>query len=74
MSSIERPLSVKDSTRNHPAGWALWRQDDNGHRFLICVRGSKEEAEGLRASYESLGHKQYYFVEPFPQPGPGDPA
>jgi hypothetical protein len=47
------------------AGWALWRQDDNGHRFLVCVLPTREQAEAARKDFEARGHKQVYFVEPF---------
>jgi hypothetical protein len=57
-----------------PQAWALWRQDDNGHRFLVCVKSTKAGAEELRRRYESLGHKQYYFVEPIEKAGPDDRA
>jgi hypothetical protein len=57
-----------------PPAWALWRQDDNGHRFIVCVMGSRVEAEELRRHYENLGHKQYYFVEPIEKAGPDDRA
>ncbi|HQJ09971.1 MAG TPA: hypothetical protein PLF54_13270 [Deltaproteobacteria bacterium] len=46
--------------------WALWRQDDNGNRFLVSVKETKEEAQKLLESYEKRGHKQYYFIEPLP--------
>jgi hypothetical protein len=56
---------MKDPRHLSPGAWALWRQDDNGHQFLICVKDSRDEAEELRARYEGLGHKQFYFVEPY---------
>jgi len=45
--------------------WALWRQDDNGNRFLVCVKETREEVQALQESFEERGHKQYYFIEPF---------
>ena len=47
------------------ARWALWRQDDNGHRFLVCTTPTRKQAEEAREAFESRGHKQIYFVEPF---------
>ena len=44
-------------------GWALWRQDDNGNRFLIARFDSAEAAEAEQRRYEALGHKQTYWVE-----------
>jgi hypothetical protein len=54
----------KDRLHN-PRPWALWRQDDNGNKFLISVKETREEVQKLQESYEKRGHKQYYFVEPF---------
>ncbi|MCK6537531.1 MAG: hypothetical protein L6Q84_31560 [Polyangiaceae bacterium] len=42
--------------------WSLWRQDDNGNSFMISAGHSREEAEALRAEYESRGHKQMYWI------------
>ncbi|HOE72841.1 MAG: hypothetical protein BWZ01_02597 [Deltaproteobacteria bacterium ADurb.BinA179] len=47
--------------------WALWRQDDNGHRYIVCVTRSREEAELALKNYEAHHHKQYYFIEPLRQ-------
>lgn len=49
------------------ARWALWRQDDNGHRFLVCVSPTRQQAEAAREDFEARGHKQIYFVEFFPR-------
>ncbi|MFT3765666.1 MAG: VOC family protein [Minicystis sp.] len=46
------------------AAWAVWRQDDNGNRFLISAEHTREEAERLRDEYEARGHKQLYWVSP----------
>lgn len=43
--------------------WALWRQDDNGNRFLIARFDSAEAAEAEQRRYEALGHKQTYWVD-----------
>jgi hypothetical protein len=54
--------------KNHVSGkslWALWRQDDNGHRFLVSVRQTLSDAEEEKRLYEELGHKQFYWVEPY---------
>ena len=45
------------------AGWELWRQDDNGNRFLIGRFGTAEAAEAEQRRFEALGHKQTYWVE-----------
>ena len=43
--------------------WAVWRQDDNGHRFLVSVMRTQAQALKERESYERLGHKQCYWIE-----------
>lgn len=43
--------------------WTVHRQDDNGNRFIVQRRLSKEEAERLVAVYEARGHKQLYWAE-----------
>jgi len=55
---------VEDGQQTHHS-WALWRQDDNGNRFLVSVKETREEAQKLQDSYEKRGHKQCYFIEPF---------
>lgn len=55
-----------------PAGaaWELWRQDDNGNRFLVARFASRSAADDEQRRCEALGHKQTYWV----QPRPPDPA
>lgn len=43
---------------------ALFREDDNGARFLIDTFASRAEAENRAAELALGGHKQHYFVEP----------
>ena len=42
--------------------WKLWRQDDNGHRFLVDTYSSREEAETRMAELTVGHHKQTYWV------------
>lgn len=42
----------------------LYREDDNGARFLVDTFASREEAEQRAAELAQGGHKQMYFVEP----------
>jgi hypothetical protein len=45
------------------AGWELWRQDDNGNRFLVAVHAVRAEAEAQLAALESgVAHKQFYWI------------
>ncbi len=43
---------------------SLFREDDNGARFLIDHFGSRDEAEHRAAELAHGGHKQHYFIEP----------
>ncbi|HET7228391.1 MAG TPA: hypothetical protein VFJ16_00170 [Longimicrobium sp.] len=45
------------------AGWALWRQDDNGNRVRIETFATREAAVARQAEFESRHHKQIYWVE-----------
>jgi hypothetical protein len=41
----------------------LWRQDDNGNRFLVSVHDDSLLAEAALREFESgVQHKQLYFV------------
>ena len=40
--------------------WMVWRQDDNGNRFVVERHLSREEALALVAELEAGGHKQLY--------------
>jgi hypothetical protein len=44
--------------------WELWRQDDNGNRFVIGRFDTAEAAEAEQRRFEALGHKQTYWVQP----------
>ena len=43
--------------------WSVWRQDDNGNRFLMKANVTQSEASGAVDHYQSLGHKQHYWAE-----------
>lgn len=43
---------------------ALYREDDNGARFLIARYSTQAEAEAKATELARGGHKQAYFVEP----------
>jgi hypothetical protein len=49
-----------------PSRYALFREDDNGARFLIAHFDTREEAENRAAELAQGGHKQHYFIEPAP--------
>ncbi len=43
--------------------YELWRQDDNGHKFLVGTFGEYAEALVEQIYFEALGHKQFYWIE-----------
>lgn len=47
--------------------WTVYRQDDNGNRFVMEKHISREEAERMVATFEARGHKQLYWMEPDPR-------
>jgi len=44
-------------------GYSLFREDDNGARFLMERFNTQDEAEAKAAELARGGHKQHYFVE-----------
>lgn len=52
--------------------WEVWRQDDNGNRYVVrrfpASSADQDEAhsaaEALAAEMEARGHKQTYWVQP----------
>lgn len=62
----DRSTERREPFRGEGCGpWALWRQDDNGVKFLVCIRKTRQEAEEEQKAFERRHHKQLYFVEPF---------
>jgi uncharacterized protein YciI len=43
--------------------WCVFRQDDNGNRFVVARHFRREDAERLVAELDARGHKQHYWVE-----------
>ena len=42
--------------------WLLWRQDDNGNRFLVGEFTTREAAELRLAELTRVLHKQTYWI------------
>jgi hypothetical protein len=43
----------------------VWRQDDNGNRFLVSAHDDRSSAEDAVLAWEGgVQHKQLYFVVP----------
>jgi hypothetical protein len=45
------------------ADWELWRQDDNGNRFVVGRFHTAEAADAEQRRFEALAHKQTYWVQ-----------
>lgn len=45
------------------ARWQVWRQDDNGNRFVIRAFATEAEARRFARTLEARGHKQMYWIE-----------
>lgn len=44
--------------------WTVYRQDDNGNRFVVESHLTHEAALQLVAEFEARGHKQCYWATP----------
>ena len=42
--------------------WQLWRQDDNGQRFLVETFAEQRPAQALLDELEARMHKQIYWL------------
>jgi hypothetical protein len=54
MSNEERRAEPNES-------WQLWRQDDNGHRFLVATSLDRARLEE-QSELERRGHKQSFWI------------
>lgn len=44
--------------------WQLWREDDNGNRYLVSAHADEPEARARLAAFESgVVHKQSYWIQ-----------
>jgi hypothetical protein len=44
--------------------WIVWRQDDNGNRYVVQRFAARAEAEARASELEARGHRQMYWVAP----------
>lgn len=44
--------------------WEVWRRDDNANEFRISRHLTQSAAQARVDHFESLGHKQDYWVQP----------
>ncbi|MEU9828880.1 hypothetical protein [Micromonospora chersina] len=63
MESVEPGRPPSDAAiRQGPGTWTVWRQDDNGNRYVVSRHDTHEEADSMAATMEARGHKQTYWV------------
>ncbi|MAS94409.1 MAG: hypothetical protein CMO55_14515 [Verrucomicrobiales bacterium] len=43
--------------------WVVWRQDDNGQRYVVERNLNEQDAELMVAEMEASAHKQTYWAE-----------
>ena len=53
---------VAREKRENPK-WTVWRQDDNGRRYIVDHHAEQAVAVAQAAEMEARGHKQIYWVE-----------
>ena len=49
--------------------WQLWRQDDNGNRFMVGEFDQRADADARLAELTRNLHKQTYWLEELPPGG-----
>jgi hypothetical protein len=52
-----------DHTETERNDFCVYRQDDNGNKFLVESNLTESEANKISNALESTGHKQMYWVE-----------
>jgi hypothetical protein len=50
--------------KNTGGSWVVYRQDDNGKRFIVRAGLGHDEAVRLADEQGARGHKQVYWIEP----------
>ncbi len=63
LAALFRDCRLYLETLAPPSYWALWREDDNGNRFLVQAGLTQAEAQALLVDFQSRGHKQCYWLE-----------
>ncbi len=67
--------STSVSTSEAATTFELWRQDDNGNRFLVATYGNRDAAERRLSALTRSLHKQTYWIAASPVPsGRGEPS
>ncbi|WP_299467962.1 hypothetical protein [uncultured Gimesia sp.] len=60
--STSDKTSTADNNPDQQKKWSVWRQGDDGNRFLIEAGLSEAVAKQKVAEFESHGHKQLYWA------------
>ena len=48
--------------------WTVWRQDDNGNRYVVAHHVDRGAAQAQADEMEARGHKQTYWVARIERP------
>jgi hypothetical protein len=49
-------------TAGPSGGWVVWRQDDDGNRYVVARLPELAPAQALADEMEARGHRQVYLV------------
>jgi len=55
-SQLDSSAGIRDDA------WTVFRQGDDGNRFVVQTGLTREEANRLDAELEARGHKQHYLA------------
>jgi hypothetical protein len=61
---VEKEHAVSVSQKPRTVTWAVWRQDEQGGRYLVEVKPTEAEARKRVKMFSGLGYKQTYWCEP----------
>ncbi len=63
VAKSEPVANGEGSCCSHKKNFEVWRQDDNGNKFLVDKHESREAAEASVKTLTDRGHKQTYWVQ-----------
>ena len=58
-----KPAKAEGSCCSHKEKFEVWRQDDNGNKFLVEKHETREAAQASAQNLTDRGHKQLYWVQ-----------
>ncbi len=68
-----KSAKAEGSCCSHKKKFEVWRQDDNGNKFLVDKHETREAAEASAKTLTDRGHKQHYWVETAGVAAAGEP-